>query len=93
MKILALVNNDDEGRTGTFTTGILSVVEDKKIAVFFTGRNHAGENMAELLGQRDSQTVHPYRCAMHSPGIHPKSLRSYWKLSDPCPQKLCRRGR
>jgi hypothetical protein len=59
MKILALVNNDDEGRTGTFTTGILSVVEDKKIVLFFTGRNHAGENMAELLGQRDSQTGPP----------------------------------
>jgi transposase len=59
MKILALVNNKDEGRTGTFTTGILSVVGDKKIVLFFTGRNHAGENMADLLRQRDSQTAPP----------------------------------
>jgi len=59
MKILVLVNNKDEGRTGTFTTGILSVVGDKKIVLFFTGRNHAGENMADLLRQRCPQTAPP----------------------------------
>lgn len=40
-------------RTGIFTTGILATAaEDKKIALFFTGRRHAGENLAKLLEQR-----------------------------------------
>jgi len=58
MKILSLIKNDDS-RTGIFTTGMLSVVDDKKIVLFRTGRNHAGENMADLLGQRDPQTAPP----------------------------------
>lgn len=53
MKILDLINND-EGRNGSFTTGILSAVDGRKMALFFTGRRHAGENMAALLQQRTS---------------------------------------
>ncbi len=50
MKILA--NANDGERKGTFTTGMLSLIGDKKIALFFTGRKHAGENMADLLAER-----------------------------------------
>lgn len=39
-------------RTGIFTTGILSIIEGRKIALFFTSRNHAGENMAKILAHR-----------------------------------------
>lgn len=39
-------------RTGTFTTGIISTREALKIALFFTGENHAGENMKKILEQR-----------------------------------------
>ncbi|MGA1871679.1 MAG: IS66 family transposase [bacterium] len=62
-KILALViennareQNDEKSaeRKGIFTTGILSIVGERKIALYFTGRNHAGENMADLLAQRGS---------------------------------------
>lgn len=60
MKILAIVNsNNDDGRSGTFTTGMLSIIDDKKIVLFRTGRNHSGENMADLLGQRDPQMGPP----------------------------------
>jgi hypothetical protein len=44
--------HDAEERTGTFTTGIVSLVEGKKIALFFTGRQHAGENLRDVLLQR-----------------------------------------
>jgi hypothetical protein len=37
-----------------FTTAILSTADDKKIALFYTGRNHAGENLAKVLAQRQS---------------------------------------
>jgi transposase len=59
MKILAMVNSDDDERKGTFTTGMLSVVDDKKIVLFRTGRNHAGENITDLLEQRDPQMDPP----------------------------------
>ena len=66
MKILALMqqdnNIDDQDqpeRKGMFTTGILSTINDQKIALFFTGRKHAGENMADLLEQRESDRGPP----------------------------------
>lgn len=62
MKILELKNDkkDSEdgpgekppGRTGVFTSGIISIVNSHKIALFFTGRNHAGENLLKVLKQR-----------------------------------------
>jgi hypothetical protein len=40
-------------RTGTFTSGIVSEKDRRKIVLYYTGRNHAGENLAGLLRQRD----------------------------------------
>jgi transposase len=51
MKILLAIN-EREGRSGTFTTGMLSVNGERKIALFFTGHQHAGENLTDLLAQR-----------------------------------------
>jgi transposase len=58
-KILSLIKeqmtaDSDSSRSGMFTTAILSAADDKKIALFFTGRNHAGENLAQVLAQRQS---------------------------------------
>ncbi|WP_448383446.1 IS66 family transposase, partial [Desulfosoma sp.] len=51
MKILHYLNNDDPEtrRKGIFTSGIVSVWQSRKIAIFMTGRHHAGENLTELL--------------------------------------------
>jgi transposase len=51
IKILSAVN-DKEGRKGTFTTGMLSVADKRRIALFFTGHKHAGENITDLLKER-----------------------------------------
>ncbi len=63
MKILALMQENDQQdqseRKGIFTTGILSTVNDQKIALFYTGRKHAGENLADLLQQRQSDRSPP----------------------------------
>jgi hypothetical protein len=40
-------------RTGIFTTSIISKVGPHQIALFFTGGNHAGENLDQLLQHRD----------------------------------------
>jgi len=39
-------------RTGIFTTGIVSTRDGRKIVLFFTGKNHAGENLAAVLAKR-----------------------------------------
>jgi len=53
MKILELMKeNEDSSRKGMFSSGILSTVGDRKIALFFTGRKHAGENLEDILAKR-----------------------------------------
>jgi transposase len=47
------------GRTGIFTTGIVSTQEGRKIALFFSGRKHAGENLADVLAQRARELPRP----------------------------------
>ncbi len=63
MKILELLKEnetkDKNERTGIFTTGILSILGDRKIVLFLTGRNHAGENLAAILGHRDVEKDPP----------------------------------
>jgi transposase len=46
-------------RKGVFTSGIVSVVDDHRIALFFTGHCHAGENLAELLKHRHADRQRP----------------------------------
>ncbi len=43
----------DPDRTGLFTTGFVSITADGPIALFFSGRKHAGENFTSLLAARD----------------------------------------
>lgn len=56
MKVLDLIKLNATGengaRSGMFTTGILSENGDLKIALFFTGSNHAGENLEQVLLNR-----------------------------------------
>ena len=49
----------DKDRTGLHTTGVISEAGDHRIAVFTSGPNHAGENMGELLEQRDRSLPAP----------------------------------
>lgn len=42
-------------RTGVYTSGIVSVGEDHRIALYITGHNHAGENLAEVLSRRKAE--------------------------------------
>ena len=55
--------NDDESdaaeRTGVFTSGIVSTAEKQTIALFFTGRQHAGENLSDVLQQRAVELAPP----------------------------------
>jgi hypothetical protein len=46
-------------RTGIFTSGIVSVGGGKRIALFFTGRKHAGENLVAVLAKRAAELESP----------------------------------
>jgi transposase len=61
MKILAAVN--EKGRSGTFTTGMLSLTDKHTIALFFTGGKHAGENLSDVLAQRHAGLDPPMQMA------------------------------
>jgi len=54
--------DEDEGlehRTGAYTSGIVSVGEGRLIALFFTGRRHAGENLGRVLERRAQELGSP----------------------------------
>lgn len=55
----ALAEDADEERKGVFTSAILATGEGHKIALFFTGVRHAGENLAALLKNRAEQLPAP----------------------------------
>ena len=61
MKILSLMKETDKAakRKGMFTSGILSECDVGKIALFFTGHNHAGENLSRILQKRESRKDPP----------------------------------
>src|SRR5216684_2983319 len=62
MKVLALrraIVEEAGERTGIFTSGVVSTGEGRKIALFFTGRKHAGENLAEVLKRRAAELPAP----------------------------------
>jgi transposase len=44
---------ENPARKGIFTTALLSKSGDREIALFFTGRQHAGENLNDILDKRD----------------------------------------
>lgn len=62
-------------RTGVFTTGIISVVEERRIALFFTGRKHAGENLSGLLEQRPEELPTPIQMCDALSRNAPKGFR------------------
>lgn len=58
-------------RTGTFTSGIVSIAAGRQIALFFTGAQHAGENLADVLARRASGLPPPIQmCDALSRNVH-----------------------
>jgi hypothetical protein len=59
MRVLRLNRDPLEERTGVFTSGIVSVDQGWKIALYFTGSRHAGENISEVLKKRSAELPSP----------------------------------
>ena len=84
MKVLELARpiDDDEAtpsddqpeRCGVFTTSIVSKTQDKNtVALYFTGHQHAGENLVDVLKARDPERERPIQmCDALSRNMPPK---------------------
>ncbi|MEA3397499.1 MAG: transposase, partial [Chloroflexota bacterium] len=62
IKIQSLIKEnkqDSPVRKGIYTTGIVSIKDDRKIVLFLSGRNHAGENLNKVLAGRDTALQTP----------------------------------
>jgi transposase len=55
----ALSDEASEERTGVFTSGIVATDNGRKIALFFTGARHAGENLEAVLERRAAELPMP----------------------------------
>ena len=66
MPVLSLIKENktqDPPRRGMQTTAILAQAQGHKIALFKTGREHAGENLGHLLDKRDFGLPRPLQIA------------------------------
>jgi hypothetical protein len=63
-------------RKGVFTSGIVSLVDDHRIALFFTGPQHAGENLTDLLKQRAAELDKPIQMCDALSRNAPESLKT-----------------
>jgi transposase len=51
--------SDFNERRGLYTSGVVALGDGRRIALFFSGRRHAGENLAELLRHRAERLPPP----------------------------------
>src|SRR5262249_44249560 len=56
---LARAEDEADQRTGLFTSGVVALREGRRVALFFSGRRHAGENLAEVLRHRAAELPPP----------------------------------
>ena len=80
VRILSLIEENkrepDRKRKGMQTTGILSHVQGRKIALFYSSRRHSGENMKELLHKRPEDMAPPQQMCDGLPANKPKETET-----------------
>jgi transposase len=86
MRVLSLDRDPDiaPDRTGVFTSGVVWIFQERRIALFFTGCKHAGENLAEVLKQRPTELPPPIQmCDALSRNV-PKAAGAFATLLANC---------
>jgi hypothetical protein len=82
VKILALMGDDrlkfedDPDRTGLFTSGVVATRAGQRIALFFSGYQHAGENLADVLNRRSAELDAPIQMCDALSRNMPKELET-----------------
>ena len=67
---------EEKKRTGIYTSAILSRLSDRQIALFFTGRQHAGENLDDVLYNRPVEMTVPTQMCDASNNNSPQNHRT-----------------
>jgi hypothetical protein len=67
-----------ESRTGTFTSGIVSIKGEIQIALYFTGRQYAGENLADILARRAAELGPPIHMSDALDQNLPPGFKTIW---------------
>ena len=94
----AAADEEADERTGVFTSGIIATRDDHHIALFFTGVQHAGENLADVLAKRAAELPRPIQMCDGSSSTQPHAgrLAYAWSASTstsrtrPPPRLRCR---
>ena len=66
----------EPGRTGLFTSGVVATREGRRIALFFSGRRHAGENLQEVLRRRATDLPPPIQMCDALSRNRPRELQT-----------------
>jgi transposase len=83
VKILSIEKEIEEARragqeperTGMFSTGVITSNGERHIALFFSGRQHAGENLQDLLDQRPGGLSPPIQMCDGLDRNHPPNTK------------------
>jgi hypothetical protein len=63
VRILSLLEENQQAeaaaRTGMYTTGLIVQVGERRICLYYAGRQHAGENLTALLQKREAERAKP----------------------------------
>ena len=82
VKILSLIKENeqdpDRERTGMYTTGIVSLLEKFQIILFFSGRQHAGENLDDVLEHRAEELGKAIQMSDALPASKTKRFETIW---------------
>lgn len=104
MTILELEPDPDISpeRTGVYTTGIVVLAGEHQIALFFTGRKHAGERLDQVLDRREDQAPIPIQMsdalsrnvpknnATRQANCNSHGRRNFVKIADNFPEPVAR---
>jgi transposase len=81
VRILSCLKEDkDEKGRATNTTGIVAKAGGRKIALYLSGRRHAGENLAEVLTKREKGLAPPIQVSdalAANTSVEKKVIRAY----------------
>lgn len=68
--------SDSKGRTGLFTSGVMATRGGQRIALFFSGTQHAGENLQAVLRRRAMDLPPPIQMCDALSRNMPKALQT-----------------
>jgi hypothetical protein len=95
-----MADKDDENSRSVFTTGIVSKVEGHTINLFFTQKQHAGENLKDILEKRPTGLSPPIQMCDAASRNYPKEIetivsncldharRNFYELYDVWPEQI-----